>query len=369
MKNEQIGSYQLMVLVFLFTVGSSILVVPGGLASNVQQDAWLPVVLGIGLTLALSWFYLWLSSLFPDQNLIDITRSVLGKWVGGLISLLFLLFLLLVCAPTVLYYLGDFMTTQIMPETPIQVFHIMYLALLVFGVRLGLETLARSAELLFPLYCLLFIAFVLFVAPQAEGERLQPMFEAGVRPILSSTLHYISFSGLPLILFLMVIPACKEQKKRLRTRFLLGNLIGGLFLLTTVVLCLLVLGVDATSRSMYPNYALARKINIFNFINRIEVIMALMWFVSLFYKLTFYFYAGVRGLAQMLGIEDYRVLTVPVGMIVYLLSLLVYPNPIFALRWDATTWPPLVLTFGLAIPLLLTCVALLKRKVGNRQRV
>lgn len=359
--NGKISGHQLMILTMLFTMGSSILVVPSGLASSVQQDAWVPVAAGIVITLALSWFYLYIGSLYPDRTLVEIIEKLFGRWVGGPITLLFIVLSFCVGTAGSLYYLGDFMTTQIMPETPIQYFHLLYILLLIQGTRLGLETLARSAEILFPFFLLLVLAFMIFVSPQIETDRLQPMLEAEIKPILQSTLSYVSFSGFPLIFMLMLTPACTDRGKKLQKKFLLGNLIGGLLILITTILCVLVLGVDATSRSMYPNYALARKINLFNFINRIEVIMAIIWFISLFFKIAVYFYASVLAMAQLLRIENHQVLTFPLGMMLYVLSLMVYPDSSFMRHWDSTIWVPLIATFGLVFPLLFVAVAFGKR--------
>ena len=38
------------------------------------------------------------------------------------------------------------MTTQVMPETPIESFLILFAGILVMGLRLGLEVIARTAE-------------------------------------------------------------------------------------------------------------------------------------------------------------------------------------------------------------------------------
>ncbi|USK32138.1 spore germination protein [Bacillus sp. F19] len=45
-KNHKISARQFAILVILFTIGTTILVIPGSLAQVVEQDAWLAAVFG-----------------------------------------------------------------------------------------------------------------------------------------------------------------------------------------------------------------------------------------------------------------------------------------------------------------------------------
>ena len=73
-------------------------------------------------------------------------------------------------------------------------------------------------------------------------------------------------------------------------------------LFTIIALTILVLGPDITGRNLYPSYMLA-KINIGNFLQRIEAVMAVMWFITLFYRISLYFYAIAIGISQIFHIK------------------------------------------------------------------
>lgn len=51
------------------------------------------------------------------------------------------------------------------------------------------------------------------------------------------------------------------------------------------------MGAEITARQVYPSYIFAKKINIAHFLERIEAIMAGIWFLTIFFKLTLCFYA------------------------------------------------------------------------------
>lgn len=365
LENGKIGVGQFTVLVTLFTIGTTILIIPAGLAAEAKQDAWITAILGVGVGLLLVLFYNAVSSLFPQMTIVQYSEILLGKWIGKMVSLLFVFFSF-IGATTLLFIVGNFMTTQIMPATPIQALNIIFALIVVMGVRLGLEVIARSAEILFPWFVLLFIVLILFISPQLEFQNLLPVLETGIKPILRATLSFASTASLPFIVFFMIFPVHVNKPKAARKGFLIGTLIGGTFMILIVILCILVLGADTTARHMYPSYTLVKKINVGDLIQRIEAIMAGMWFITIYFKLTLYFYAAVLGLAQILELKDYRPLTLPLGMILVVFSLVVYPNVPYMNTWDEKIWPPFALTMGLILPLVLFVVGNFKKHIQNR---
>ena len=94
--------------------------------------------------------------------------------------------------------------------------------------------------------------------------------------------------------------------------------------------------------------------------------MAALWIVTLYFKATLYFYVSVLGIAQILKLKDYRPLTLPLGMIVVVLSLIIYPNLAFQKEWDTTTGTTLSLLIGLIIPLILVVAYGLRKKMRKK---
>ncbi|AET58579.1 spore germination protein (amino acid permease) [Paenibacillus terrae HPL-003] len=156
-KQVKISSRQLLILTILFTIGTAILVIPSVMAATAKQDAWIGALVGVGAGL------------------------------GG--------------PAAVLYDVGNFLTTQMMPETPMQAVNILFALIVLMGVRLGLETVARSAELLLPLFILLYTAFVVLIVSNIKLENAQPMLEKGVGPICSAAVgDHIPKCPIPAIL-------------------------------------------------------------------------------------------------------------------------------------------------------------------------
>ncbi|ALP36504.1 spore gernimation protein [Paenibacillus sp. IHB B 3084] len=354
-KQVKISTRQLLILTILFTIGTAILVIPSVMAATAKQDAWIAALVGVGAGLLLICLYNTITILYPQMTLIEIMETLLGKWLGKFIALLFMITFFIGGPATVLYDLGNFLTTQMMPETPIQAVNILFALIVLMGVRLGLETLARSAELLFPLFLLLYTAFVVLVVSNIKLENAQPMLEKGVGPIWPAALSFISIAFLSHIVLLMIFPFV-DRPVQARKAFLTGGLIGGLVLVVLIVLAVLVFGPDLTARNIYPSYSLAKKINIGNFLQRIEAIMAAMWFISLFFRMALYMQSIMIAISQIFNLKDERPLIFPIGMILIVMSVIIYPNVPYQQSWDAKIWTPYVLSIGLFLPLLLLCI-------------
>lgn len=365
MRENKISVRQFSVLAAFFTIGTAILIIPGGLAADAKQDAWIASIIGIGASLLVVMLYNALGKRIPNMSLVQFNESLFGKWAGKLVSLV-LIFFSFIGSATLLFYVGNFMTTQVMPETPIQFVNMLFFSIVVMGLRLGLETLARAAEIFFPWFVMLFFILFLFLTPEIEMQKLQPVLETGIKPILKAALSLVATASFTQIVLLMILPVHVTNPDKARKAYFLSILIGGLFIVLVTFLAISVLGVDTTTRNVYPSYALAKKISVGHFVERIESFMAGLWFMSIYFKITLYFYACTVGLAQTLNLKDYRPLCLPLGMIVVVYSLVVYPNVTYMAHWDSTTYIPYAISIGLVLPLIMLGVSVFKERKRGR---
>ncbi|MER2060188.1 MAG: endospore germination permease [Niallia sp.] len=361
MRNIKINSYQFLVLVIFFTIGTSILEVPSALADKTNQDAWITAIIGTGIGLLVIWFFTWIALWFPTLTYIQITEKIFGKWIGKAASLIFISLPLLYTS-SLLFQSGNFLNTHMMPNTPMVALNVLMVGILVMGVYLGLETIARSAEILFAFFFFTFFVFALLIAPEIRFENVQPVFEANLKSMVQSSLFLVITSSVNAIVILMIFPAFLNKVKQARRTFLIGNLIGGIVIIIITFLSISVLGADKTANEIFPSYELAKRISTGDFIERIDVLMASLWIISLYFKMILYFYATVFGIAQVLNLKDYRPLTMPLGMIVVVLSLVIYPNVVYKQDLNITTEYSFSLVVGIFIPLLLALIYGIRKK-------
>jgi spore germination protein KB len=86
-ENFKISARQFAILVILFSIGTTILVIPGVMAQVVKQDAWIAAVIGTGIGLLLVALYIAVGRMFPTKTLVEINETLFGKWLGKAVSL------------------------------------------------------------------------------------------------------------------------------------------------------------------------------------------------------------------------------------------------------------------------------------------
>ncbi|WP_246494214.1 endospore germination permease [Lysinibacillus agricola] len=366
MEKEIISSRQFMIITLLFSIGTAILIIPASVTSEAKQDAWIAAIIGVVLSLPIVKLFVALGNRTPTLTFVEANEKILGRFFGKFTTICFIIISLL-SAGELLYFIEFFMKTEIMPETPTMAFAFMFSIIIIYAAFLGIEVFARSAEILFPIFILIFIFFVIFISPSIHIENLQPIMETPKKLVFFSMIRFISLFSFPLAVLLMIFPSAVNVQKSAQKGFYIGTIIGGIVLITIITLSILVLGPANTASRTFPSYSLAQRISIGNFLQRIEVIMAAMWIISIYIRTFMYFYASVIGIAQLFKIKNHRPLIFPLGMIILGLSQIVHPNNIHSDIYNRETWPIFSFIFMILLPLFLLLIAKIRKINGNQE--
>lgn len=357
---------QFAILTALFVIGDTILYIPAKVVAESKESAWLSGLLAMAAGICLAAFFASLANRYPRMTPIEIGAQTFGPWLGKPVGLLFVAFFLIDSA-IVLWQVGDFMATHIMPETPIQSFLILFMLVVLLGFKLGIGTVVRSAEMLFFWVIVLFVMLVVMLTPKIDPIHLKPFFEKGLNPGLRGTLQLVGYYFESVIL-MMVLPTLRSYRG-ITGAYSIGMAVGSFILSVTVMLCILVLGTDLTELQLFSTYVLAKKISIANFLERIEVVMASIWFFTLFFKLFVCFYATVEGAAQLLKLKDGKALSLPLAALLIPASLLFVPNVIYFNDIILHLWWSFSATFGLLLPFVFFVASMFKKEKREPRRV
>ncbi|UVI28588.1 GerAB/ArcD/ProY family transporter [Paenibacillus spongiae] len=356
-----ISARQFMILVFLYSVGTVILHTPGPLTEFAKQDAWLAALIGTVFGLALVWLYIKVGQLYPELTLDQLNEKIFGKWLGKAVNFTFFLWAYSTAAQVV-YYVGNFVKTFWMPETPLTAFNILFTLIILMAVRLGIEPIVRSAEILVVPFTILTVVLILCILPQVDMKNLTPMLEEGAKPVFRGALFYMSVFSLSPVIFLMIYPAVNRSKAAGKA-FYIGTLAGGIVLIIGILLTTLVLGPELMALNTAPSYSLAKMITIGNFLTRIEAVLAFLWIITTFFRAVMYFYVSVAVFANLFKLNDYRPLVSPLGMIMVALSLIIFPNVQVSGEFNKEIWLFYASSYGLIMPLLLLIVGTIRMRV------
>ncbi|WP_020619685.1 GerAB/ArcD/ProY family transporter [Paenibacillus daejeonensis] len=358
----KISIRQLTVLFYLAMIGDMIIILPPIAAGYAHQNGWIVALASIPMGMVLVWLMLKLAAHYPDSSLVQICERILGRWLGGLVSVTYLIFFV-IAGSIYVREVGDFLTTQLFANTPIRYIHLLFIATLLWAIWHGLESIARSAELLLPLFILIYIVLILCLLPEIEVSRLKPILGEDHLWMLRGTMLTTFYPFGEMIVFLMVIPYVQHQK-HLKRDVLLASLLAGLTLALIIFISLTVLGSFFTQHNIYATYTLTQKINIGGFLQRIEALMAAAWVLTTFLKSCLFFYAFALGTAQLFKLRSTKPLYVPTTFIIFGLSLLVATDVSYYLNTIVPFWIDWNLTYSLLFPLLLLAI----HHIRNRKK-
>jgi spore germination protein KB len=189
-------------------------------------------------------------------------------------------------------------------------------------------------------------------------DYLLPLQDEGWLQTLRATFSVFAFPFGETIIFASLLPfvmdARKVLKKSLLALILTGLLLCGLSLLQSAVL-----GEEIT-RTSFPGLALLREIRVADFLTRLEVLGIFVWTFASFIKLSTCFWALAQGLAQLVGISDYRPLIFPLGIIITVLSVTTVKSFSELTQFTQVIYPLFTFPLQVLIPLLLLILTRLK---------
>lgn len=362
LEKDRISTSQMVVLALYALIGDMALVYPAAMTAGAHEDAWIAALISIPLGLAVIVLMIKVANIDPNKTIIQLSPQILGKWVGGAVALYYLYFFLL-AASTYVREIEDFMCTQIYEGTPGGVIRFMAIVLLVYGVRLGLETLGRAAHILLPFFTAFLLGMLGLLVPQIQLERLSPILNTPFPDMLHTIMFGVFYPFGEICVFFMVYPYAQKQSKTSRD-ILISLFIGAVSLNLILFLSLTVLGVYFSEHSFYAAYILAQKINIGNFLQRIEAFMATTWIISTYFKTALYYYAFVLGTAQLLKLKSHRPLIFPVGFLIYGLAQLIAKDIISYIKLIPPYWVDWDFTYAFVLPLVLLIVHQCRKRVA-----
>lgn len=361
MEKIKISAVQALMLgVASVTIMGHLLFIPV-LLNHAGKDSWLSLLLTLLPALLIGFVVARLAQLFPGRTLIEYSEDILGKWLGKIAALLFVLFFFH-DASLALRGFGEFYTSAITPRTPILVYFSAIVIMAVYAVRSGLEVLARTNQIF--LVTMIPVGLLASIMTQKDKDyaNFLPILEYGPEPMLMGTFSLVSLYSTFIVLG-MIFPYVTNVKKLKRFS-----------MLTMVILILMFIGpvtgpvaLFGPERSMglsFPSFQILRDMQVGE-LQRLDLLGIMLWSLGSFSKISLFLYATALGLAQWLRLSDYRVLSVPLGALMIIVALLNSENFAEIYRFFKDTYPYYSISITLLLPLILLVTAWLRFGSGG----
>jgi spore germination protein KB len=104
------------------------------------------------------------------------------------------------------------------------------------------------------------------------------------------------------------------------------------------------LGADISARQTYPSFILGGKLNSGDFLERIEVIVAIIWVLTVYFKGTICYYGLSLGVAQVFGLKNYKIILYPWAFLIVVYAIFSHPDSVHFHNFLVKTWTSFSLT-------------------------
>ena len=318
MEKAKISAFQLFAMMFMFDLGTALVVNYG---IHAKKDTWLAIPFGMCGGIVLFFIYYSLFRQYPKLPFTGYVRKIFGKYLGWIIGLLYILFFMYIAARNVREF-GDLMISSTLPQTPLLAISILLVLTICYVLYLGIEVLGRTAEVLIVILILLGGAgnLLVLISGNIDLHNLQPFLEYGWKPILTTAFPLItSFPFAEMFVFTMILPYLNKPAL-VKKVWLSVVILSGLVLSYTSALNIAVLGVENVERSTFPLLSTIGKVNLLDFIQRLDAIVDFSFLITIFFKASIFLYGVVIGIVDLFKLKKHQQILLPAGVILIVLS-------------------------------------------------
>lgn len=356
MGSKQITGKQMQSLIILFLLGSSLVV---GTPTKAKQDSWICISLAFVMALPMIFIYSRILKKYPGENFFDIVIKVFGKILGKIVCCLYVWYALHLGA-LVFRNFTEFMHVLALPETPSVIILCCGILICFWTVISGAKNIGSIAKAVLPVLVFFVILAILLSLKDMNINNIKPMFHTDAGQLLSCSYSVFSFPFAEAIVILPIFSYLvpKERSKKL---FLKGFSISLLLLLAVNLRNLFLLGNAYMKVPYFISYQAVSAVSIGEFFTRFEAMVGANSFLAGFVKVSICLFSASSGLAKICSMKDYKPMTAPCGLILIILSTVMYKNAEEMFNW-LDIYTIYAVPFQVIIPIILWITIEIKAK-------
>ena len=319
------------------------------------------------ISLSGAFFYSVYSSYLLKTSLTD---SIISMILGYLISLIFLkiifnffdknglenkskftkfilVILSLIIYSLFAYRLCSFLSTQYLLDRPKIIIMSMICLLTYYIASKGFETIARVSIISFIVGIVLLTFDIIFLSKEINISNFFPMFISKPINIIKPALMYsVLFSG-PVFYINYVSKDNISDKENIKKYFYISSFVSFIITLLCLITTIGVLGVDLCNMFDYPLYTVLKKISVFNFLESIENVGMMIWFLYIINASSITLYFSLKLFNEIFNVKNKR------SNIFILLLCIVSPLILFSNNIFVETYKYLLIPFSILLTIIL----------------
>lgn len=353
---------------------------------SIGNEAWISFLGGIVGGILLAILYSKLCSFYPKMGLAEINKCVFGKFLGNVISVVYVATFVLSCS-RLLREAGQFVSGNILIGSDWIYILIALVLLCAWASRNGVKYFSSVATFMCISLFLVTIFFFVLLVPQMHLDFLLPLGKGTFVSYLKSFLLSATMPFSELAILMTLVPeidfsrdksfmARKGEKVRnralddsgkkrftIRKEFILGVIIGSAFILVTIFRDTFVLGVllDAFS---YPGYEAIRLID-YRLLSHIESLYGAALIFLMFFKSALIFYCITKILADVFECKKNVVFSAFLVGVVVLVSENMWESNIQLRSFVMNYVPYILLAVNVGLPLVSVVISAVKGRLNK----
>ncbi len=367
MRDKLIGKlrcFQAAILVFFLIHGGIFGTGINILLKTAEEDMWMSTLFGCILGFIPFYFFISLSSKYPDKNIFEIIESSFGKVIGKIIVLIITLF----AVSFVLYYfwgLTNLISSQYLYDTPQLFIYIIFAIPIIYMLSKGIKVALRSMIIIFMITFFFYTITFFSLVPQANIMNLFPILKDGLGPVLTGTFGFIAYSITPL-LFIGSIPVhYYEDKDNYKKYMIISYILSCITVFVIPFLVITIFGIELVQLYQYPEFQILRRVSFGGFIERVESTLSIQWIFDLFVLITMGMYFIKQGFYHIFYIKNKNIKVVLNGVfliISIIISINFFRNNTAANTFSVNPYPYICYGFMIFFFIIYFIISLKKKR-------
>ncbi|MED4446931.1 spore gernimation protein [Bacillus thuringiensis] len=293
---REITLFQYILTISGVQVGFGVLTLPREVAQGANTDGWMSIIIGCVITTLVSLCIVKIMEKHPGYTLLDVLIRYLGKWLGRVVMIFWILYAVL-AAISLIFSLLYVIHIWILPRSPMSLIMILLSIPMLMLACKGALIISRFA--VFTVIFTLWMPLLLFI-PLKDGHfiYLLPLIKEGWLPIINTVKStIIAFLGFE---FAFVLYPYLTNKASAKKGIVIANLITLFIYLQITFVSFIYFSPDGIIKFLWPTLSLVTPFH-FSFLERFEIIFLSFYLFIIFDSCIPYIFTASDGINQLLN--------------------------------------------------------------------
>lgn len=246
-----------------------------------NNDAYIAAIIGIIASILPLTMLIFINKNSKGLDIIDLNINLLGKFFGNILNIVLNVTYFFITV-VIFYNITEFLSIYYLPDTSIIYIQLILLVVITFASGKNMVVISKISQLVFIINMIFFLTCQLGIFEKFNLERIYPVMQNGINPVVKGSLMYFLLAAFPIFL-VTIIPSYKlEYDKNSTKKISIFYFLAHLVLLVIIFTTILTLGKELILIYRYPEYYGLKTFSLFKILERLENTLSLQFIFTMF---------------------------------------------------------------------------------------